>query len=164
MVLRNHFLRPICHLLHKDKELLVLRNNFRATKKFLIAIFDCTFNHVDRNLFLVPHNFEFLKTPFLQVMGKNFMLTTSGTVWDFSLPHWQLTSWSMDFCMTQAVSLEVRFLLGLDLRFFKISCQNDKRIIGIKFWSVWYQIIEVQLDSCAHGQLTCDDNFFQKYP
>ena len=95
-------------------------------------------------------------------MGKSFMLITYGTVWDFSLPHWQLTSWSMDFCMTQAVSLEVRFLLGLDLRFFKISCQNDKRIIGIKFWSVWYQIIEVQLDSCAHGQLTCDDNFFQK--
>ena len=30
------------HLLHKDKELLALRNNFRATKKFLIAKFDCT--------------------------------------------------------------------------------------------------------------------------
>ena len=40
--LRNHFLRPICHLLHKDMELLALRNNFRATKKFLIANFDCT--------------------------------------------------------------------------------------------------------------------------
>ena len=39
--LRNHFLWPICHLLYKDKELLVLRNNFRATKKFLIAKFDC---------------------------------------------------------------------------------------------------------------------------
>ena len=32
----------ICHLLHKDKELLALRNNFRATKKFLIAKFDST--------------------------------------------------------------------------------------------------------------------------
>ena len=42
LVLRNHFLWPICHLLHKDKELLALRNNFRATKKFLIAKFDCT--------------------------------------------------------------------------------------------------------------------------
>ena len=42
LVLRNHFLwRPICHLLHKDKELLALRNNFRVTKKFLIAKFDC---------------------------------------------------------------------------------------------------------------------------
>ena len=41
LVLRNHFLWPICHLLHKDKELLALRNNFRATKKFLIAKFDC---------------------------------------------------------------------------------------------------------------------------
>ena len=30
-----------CHLLHKDKELLALRNNFRVTKKFLIAKFDC---------------------------------------------------------------------------------------------------------------------------
>ena len=44
LVLRNHFLWPICHLLHKDKELLALRNNFRATKKFLIAKFDCIFN------------------------------------------------------------------------------------------------------------------------
>ena len=42
LVLRNHFLWPICHLLHKDKELFALRNNFRATKKFLIAKFDCT--------------------------------------------------------------------------------------------------------------------------
>ena len=41
LVLRNHFLWPICHLLHKDKELMALRNNFRATKKFLIAKFDC---------------------------------------------------------------------------------------------------------------------------
>ena len=41
LVLRNHFLWPICHLLHKDKELLALRNNFRVTKKFLIAKFDC---------------------------------------------------------------------------------------------------------------------------
>ena len=41
LVLRNHFLWPICHLLHKDKELLALRNNSRANK-FLIAEFDCT--------------------------------------------------------------------------------------------------------------------------
>ena len=115
-------------------------------------------------LFFGSRQFWNSKTPFLQVMGKNFMLITYGTVWDFSLPHWQLTSWSMDFCMTQAVSLEVRFLLGLDVRCFKISCQNDKRIIGIKFWSVWYQIIEVQLDSCVHGQLTFDDDFFFKNP
>ena len=40
---RNHFLQPICHLLHKNKELLALRNNFRATKKFLITNFDCIF-------------------------------------------------------------------------------------------------------------------------
>ena len=33
LVLRNHFLWPICHLLHKFKELLALRNNFRVTKK-----------------------------------------------------------------------------------------------------------------------------------
>ena len=42
LVLRNHFLWPICHLLHKNKELLALRNNLEASKKFLIAKFDCT--------------------------------------------------------------------------------------------------------------------------
>jgi len=31
---------PVTNLLHKDKELLALRNNFRATKKFFIAKFD----------------------------------------------------------------------------------------------------------------------------
>ena len=36
-VLRNHFLWPICHLLHKNTEVLALRNNFRATKKFLVT-------------------------------------------------------------------------------------------------------------------------------
>ena len=37
LVLRNHFPWPICYLLHKDKikEHLALRNNFRATEKFL---------------------------------------------------------------------------------------------------------------------------------
>ena len=29
-------------ILHKDKEHLALRNNFRVTKKFLITKFDCT--------------------------------------------------------------------------------------------------------------------------
>ena len=33
-------------LIHKDKELLSLRNNFRATKKFLIAKFDCIMRKV----------------------------------------------------------------------------------------------------------------------
>jgi hypothetical protein len=33
LVLRNHFQWPICHLLHKDKELLALRNNFLANQK-----------------------------------------------------------------------------------------------------------------------------------
>ena len=41
LVLRNHLLWPNANLLHKDKELLALRNNFRATKKFLIVKFDC---------------------------------------------------------------------------------------------------------------------------
>ena len=39
LVLRNHFPWRICHFLNKDKELLALRNNFGATKKFLIAKF-----------------------------------------------------------------------------------------------------------------------------
>jgi hypothetical protein len=33
---------PNASLLHKDKEHLALRNNFRVTEKFLIAKFDCT--------------------------------------------------------------------------------------------------------------------------
>ena len=32
---------PIFNLLHKDKTLLALRNNFRVTNKFLITNFDC---------------------------------------------------------------------------------------------------------------------------
>ena len=32
----------------KDKELLALRNNFRATKKFLFAKFDCTLRIIDQ--------------------------------------------------------------------------------------------------------------------
>ena len=42
LVLRNHFPWPIWYLLHKNKEHLALRNNFRVTKKFLITKFDCT--------------------------------------------------------------------------------------------------------------------------
>ena len=41
LVLRNYFPWPIVNLLHKDKEHLALRNNFRLTKKFLITKFDC---------------------------------------------------------------------------------------------------------------------------
>ena len=33
---------PFTSFIRPDKELLALRNNFRATKKFLIAKFDCT--------------------------------------------------------------------------------------------------------------------------
>ena len=35
----NHFLWPICHLLHKNKEHLPLRNNFRVTKS---SLFPCS--------------------------------------------------------------------------------------------------------------------------
>jgi hypothetical protein len=45
LVLRNHFPWPICNLLHKDKEHLALRNNFRVTKEFLITKFDCSIFH-----------------------------------------------------------------------------------------------------------------------
>ena len=44
LVLRNHFLWPVCHLLHKNKEHLALRNNFRVTELFLIAKFDFILN------------------------------------------------------------------------------------------------------------------------
>ena len=40
LVLKNHFPWPIVNLLHKDKEFLAWRNNFRVTKKFLITKFD----------------------------------------------------------------------------------------------------------------------------
>ena len=40
LVLRNHFPWPIANLLHKDKDHLALRNNFRVTKKFLITKFN----------------------------------------------------------------------------------------------------------------------------
>ena len=38
------------HLLHKDKEHLASRNKFRATRKFLIAKFDCTVQQRKWNL------------------------------------------------------------------------------------------------------------------
>ena len=41
LVLRNIFPWPIVNLLHRDNEHLALRNNFRATKMFLITKFDC---------------------------------------------------------------------------------------------------------------------------
>ncbi len=34
---------PVTNVVHTDKEHLALRNNFRATKKFLITTFDCTY-------------------------------------------------------------------------------------------------------------------------
>jgi hypothetical protein len=37
LVLRNHFPWTICHSLHKDKELLALRNNFRWPKSSLLS-------------------------------------------------------------------------------------------------------------------------------
>ena len=42
LVLRTISRDQFANLLHKDKEHLELRNNFRMTKKFLIAKFDCT--------------------------------------------------------------------------------------------------------------------------
>ena len=41
LVLKNHFPWPNATLLYKDKEHLALKDNFRVTKKFLIAKFDC---------------------------------------------------------------------------------------------------------------------------
>ena len=41
LVLRNHFLWPVTNFLHKDKEYLGLKYNFRVNKKFLITKFDC---------------------------------------------------------------------------------------------------------------------------
>ena len=49
LISRSHFLWQICHLLHKEKKLLALRNNFRMTKKFLIAKFDCIRILIEKN-------------------------------------------------------------------------------------------------------------------
>ena len=43
LVISNHFSWPIVNLLHKDKEHLALRNNYRVTKKFLITKFEWTY-------------------------------------------------------------------------------------------------------------------------
>ena len=51
LVWRNHFPWPIVNLLHKDKEHLALRNNFRVTKKFLITKFDCIFKSPEKIVF-----------------------------------------------------------------------------------------------------------------
>jgi hypothetical protein len=40
--IKEPFPVTFCHFLHKDKELVALRNNLRSTKKFLIAKFDCS--------------------------------------------------------------------------------------------------------------------------
>ena len=50
--IKENFLWLICHLLHKDEELLALRNNIRATKKFLIAKFDCTTKMTSKMLYV----------------------------------------------------------------------------------------------------------------
>jgi len=69
LVLRNHFLLPICHLLHKDKELLALRNNFRATKKFFIAKFD----YISLFFLFLTTNFKIWSTNnFLQFLSHPF--------------------------------------------------------------------------------------------
>ena len=45
LVLWNHFPWPNANLLHKNKELLALRNNFRVTKMFLFTKFDCIWRY-----------------------------------------------------------------------------------------------------------------------
>ena len=56
-MLRNHFLWTIVNLRHKDKEYLVLRNNFMMTKKFLTTKFDWTTLHYSHQLFInIVHN------------------------------------------------------------------------------------------------------------
>ena len=42
IVVKEPFPVTKANILHKDKEHLALRNNFRVTQKFLITKFDCT--------------------------------------------------------------------------------------------------------------------------
>ena len=67
LVLRNHFPWPICHLLHKDKEHLALRNNFRTTRKFLIAKFDCITINIIMSVMI------FQNVTFVQLDWSNFL-------------------------------------------------------------------------------------------
>ena len=70
IVLRNNFPRPICHLLHKDKELLALRNNFTATKKFLIAKFDCITSYISVMFFFFSFSMHLLSISFNLQRGR----------------------------------------------------------------------------------------------
>ena len=88
LVLRNHFLWPICHLLHKDKELLALRNNFRATKKFLIAKFDCTTKrslYAGLGAYCLDWGFEH---------GESHSLHWWGKKWEEERPNYGIISYS----------------------------------------------------------------------
>ena len=87
LVLTNHFTWPICHLLHKDKEHLTLRNNFRVTKKFLITKFDCTYvlatfdSHTLIKLFLFL-GFLIWRSYFVcPNLGLNYLKKLSHLVW-----------------------------------------------------------------------------------
>ena len=70
LVLRNHFPLPIDNLLHKYKEHLALRNNFRVTKKFHITRFDCTRPFQDFQSFRRPC---FCSVSNTRVFGKDVM-------------------------------------------------------------------------------------------
>ena len=84
LVLRNHFPWPICHLLHKDKEHLALRNNFRATRKFLIAKFDC----ISTKSYLEKYNIFHLRSQH----SENLMCLHNRHFWMW--PHW--TNWKLN--------------------------------------------------------------------
>jgi len=101
LVLRNHFLLPICHLLHKDKELLALRNNFRATKKFFIAKFDyiSLFFLVSYNQFqnLINNFLQFLSHPFKKkiIQNQKRLLIVKYAFLRLNF----LTDWKESYCM-----------------------------------------------------------------
>ena len=69
-MLRNHFPLPIANLLHKNKEHLALRNNFRVTKKFLITKFDCSYVFLNESHILI-YVLTKIDDPKLKINNKN---------------------------------------------------------------------------------------------
>ena len=98
LVLRNHFLWSIFHLLHRNKELLALRNNFRATKKFLITKFDC--------IYLIK---KFMNRQFLAIV-----------LYSASLVNRSQAKRSMNFFISSSIWIVILILSGLFFFIYKI--------------------------------------------
>ena len=140
LVLRNHFLWPICHLLHKDKELLAL-NNFRATKKFLIAKFDCITKSSDSFTNLLS---EFSINDFLRIFVMisifffNWQTEGKSLFWTFFLLFHNILSdhHYSDLINSLLNAFKLKKTFFGQIRFTFSTSQTEKKKSGTKF--VWW--------------------------